>query len=34
VIPTPRRSQVLQADGTAVAKPALIAIEILDASFE
>jgi hypothetical protein len=34
VIPTLRRSQVLRPDGIAVAKPALIDVEVFDASFE
>ncbi len=34
VVPTLRRSQMLQADGTVIAKPVLIDVEIFDASFE
>lgn len=34
VIPTLRRSLNLQPDGTAIAKPALLDVEIFDASFE
>ena len=34
VVPTLRRSQVLKPDGIAVAKPALIDVEVFDASFE
>jgi hypothetical protein len=34
VVPTLRRSQVLQPDGRVIAKPALIDVEIFDASFE
>lgn len=34
VIPTLRRSQVLQADGTVIAKPALMDVEIFDAIFD
>jgi len=34
VIPTLRRSLNVQADGTAIAKPALLDVEIFDASFE
>jgi hypothetical protein len=34
VVPTLRRSQVLQPDGTVIAKPALIDVEIFDAAFD
>jgi hypothetical protein len=34
VVPTLRRSQTLQPDGTVIAKPVLIDVEIFDASFE
>jgi hypothetical protein len=34
VVPTLRRSQMLQPDGTAIAKPVLIDVEIFDAAFE
>ena len=34
VVPTLRRSQMLQPDGTVMAKPALIDVEIFDAAFD
>jgi hypothetical protein len=34
MVPTLRRSQMLQPDGTIIAKPALIDVEIFDATFE
>jgi hypothetical protein len=34
VVPTLRRSQMLQPDGTVIAKPALIDVEIFDAAFD
>ena len=34
VVPTLRRAQVLQADGTVIARPVMIDVEIFDASFE
>jgi hypothetical protein len=34
VVPTLRRSLMLQSDGTVIAKPALLDVEIFDAAFE
>jgi len=34
VVPTLRRVQTLQADGTQIAKPVLMDVEIFDAVFE
>jgi hypothetical protein len=34
MVPTLRRSQMLRSDGTVVAKPALIDVEIFDATFD
>ncbi|SFO95080.1 hypothetical protein SAMN05216330_105115 [Bradyrhizobium sp. Ghvi] len=34
MVPTLRRSQMLQSDGTVIAKPALIDVEIFDAAFD
>jgi hypothetical protein len=34
VVPTLRRSLPLEADGTVIAKPSLIDVEIFDAAFE